>query len=71
MENEIIKRQSDEITKNPYIQQPGDMMIQEMKPYGDIITKLDTKERKATHRQYTKKDGTPGKQVVIVMQPDK
>lgn len=56
--------------KNENIKYPGDKITQEMMPCGDIVTRLDTKERKATHRQYTKKDGTPGKQTLTLMQPD-
>ena len=58
------------VRKNENIKYPGDKMTQEMKPSGDIVTKIDTKEQKATHRQYIKKDGTLGKQIITIMQPD-
>lgn len=55
---------------NENLKEPGDKLTQEIKPGGDVITKLNTKEKKATHRQYKKKDGTLGKQTIIIMQPD-
>ena len=57
------------VGKDEYIKSPGDKITKIMMPGGDIITKLDTKERKATHRQYMKKDGTPGKQTILIKQP--
>ena len=54
-----------------YLQKPGDKITKEVKPSGDIITKVDTEQIKFTRRQYTKKDGTRGKQTVTLMQPDK
>lgn len=39
-------------------------------PGGDIVTKVKAKKAKVTHRQYMKKDGTPGKQTITFMQPD-
>lgn len=69
--NEIIPASNNSVApRNENIKYPGDKMVQEMMPGGDIVTRLDTKERKATHRQYMKKDGTPGKQTVIFVQPD-
>ena len=58
------------IEKNANLKHPGDKITQKVTPKGDIVTKLDTKEKKATHRRYMKKDGTPGKQTIIIMQPD-
>ena len=39
------------IEKNANLKHPGDKIT----PKGDIVTKLDTKEKKATHRRYMKK----------------
>ncbi|WP_303840319.1 hypothetical protein [Selenomonas ruminantium] len=50
------------------IKAPGDKMTKEMKPCGDIVTKVNTKERKAVLRQYMKKDGTPGKRTLTFME---
>ena len=70
--NDIIPAQNSSIvSRNENIKYPGDRLTQEMTPSGDIVTRLDTKEKKATHRQYMKKDGTPGKQTITIMQPDK
>lgn len=55
---------------NDIIKHPGDKITQEKMPGGDIITRIDTKEKKATHRQYMKKDGKPGRQTITIMQPD-
>ena len=68
--NEVISTINRIVGRNAYIQQPGDRVTQEMMPGGDIVTRWDTKARKATHRQYMKKDGTPGRQTMILMQPD-
>ena len=70
MEKEIITVDDVGIKKDPNLQKPGDKITQMIMPKGDIVTRLDTEERKATHRQYMKKDGTPGKQTIIFMQPD-
>ena len=57
--------------RNSLVQEPGDMVTQYMTNNRNVITKADTSIFKATHRQYTKKDGTPGKQTITIMQPDK
>lgn len=59
-----------DIIKNENIKYPGDIMIQEMKPCGDIVTKLNTKERRATLRQYMKKNGKPGKKTIVIMETE-
>ena len=56
--------------KNKNLKKPGDKVSQEITATGDIITKVNTEEKKATHRQYVKKDGTLGKQTITIMQPD-
>ncbi len=65
--NDLVSTVSSGLSQ--YIQQPGDKLTQEMKPGGDIVTKLDAQQGKVTHRQYMKKDGTPGKQTITIMQP--
>lgn len=50
------------------IKQPGDSVERHMSPKGDVITRVKTKELNVTHRQYSKKDGTKGKQVLILKQ---
>ena len=74
--NEIVSNNTNNSTNifdrnNDIIKHPGDKIIQEKMPGGDIITRIDTKEKKATHRQYMTKDGKPGKQTIIIKQPDK
>lgn len=71
MKNTEIIPLNDENAGNEFIKYPGDKMTKIMTPCGNIVTRLDTKERKATHRQYMKKDGTPGKQTITIMQLDK
>ncbi len=69
-DNKMIPVNDAEIVQNPYLQEPGDTFIQKITPKGDIISKLDTKKAKMTHRQYVKKDGSKGKQTLTLMQPD-
>ena len=69
-QQELANRISQGAVKNPLIKHPGDKVTQYMTDHQDIITKAETQEFKATHRQYTKKDGTPGKQTITLMQPD-
>lgn len=69
-DNEMILANDAEIVQNPYLQEPGDTFIQKISPKGDIISKLNTKKVKMTHRQYGKKGGKKGKQTLILMQPD-
>ena len=77
MSNELVPRNTNDLVStigsglSKFIQNPGDTLTQEMKPGGDIVTKLDAQQGKVTHRQYMKKDGTPGKQIITIMQPDK
>lgn len=54
-----------------HVQKPGDTITQEVKPHGNVVTKLNSEQSKVTHRQYKKKDGTLGKQTLTIMQPDK
>lgn len=56
------------VETSPLIKQPGDRIEQRMTPKYDVITHIDTNELNATHRQYSKKDGTKGKQVLILKQ---
>lgn len=56
---------------NQLLTNPGDVVKAEKMPGGDIVARLDTKNRKATARQYMKKDGTPGKITVVDMEPNK
>lgn len=58
------------VSASPLIKSPGDKITEEMKPHGNIITRVDTKEFKAVGRQYTKKDGTPGKKTITFMELD-
>lgn len=76
MKNEMISNNTNNIgnifeRNNDIIKHSGDKITQEKMPGGDIITRIDTKEKKATHRQYTTKDGKPGRQTITIMQPDK
>ena len=68
--NKIVVLDNDTFNGNKNLKYPGDKIIQEKMPNGDIVTRLNTKKKKATHRQYIKKDGTPGKQTMIIMQSD-
>lgn len=56
--------------RNSLLREPGDKVTQYMTDSRNVITKAETKNFKATHRQYAKKDGTPGKQTITIMQPD-
>ena len=68
--NDLVSIENNEIAKSQYVQQPGDKVSQEMMPCGDVVTRLDTQQIKATVRQYMKKDGALGKKTMILMQPD-
>ena len=68
--NEIVKQINTVSKPGSLIKVPGDSVTQYMTDNRNIITKADTQDLKFTHRQYMKKDGTPGKQTITFMQPD-
>ena len=58
--------------KKDLIKNPNDHVERYMTPQGkEIVTKVDTQEMNATHRQYLKKDGTPGKQTLTFKEVEK
>lgn len=59
---------SNSITVSPLVKEPGDTVTQRKMPGGDVITKIDTANLNATHRQYYNKDGTPGKKTITLME---
>ena len=73
MRKKSVKKDNEAVTQTnigSLIKVPGDRIEQYMTPKGDVITKVDTKERNITHRQYGKKDGSKGKQTIIIKQID-
>ena len=60
-----------DIIKDADIIYPGDKITREMKPGGDIVTKIKTKKHRATLREYMKKDGKPGKKTIVIMETEK
>ena len=67
----VLIQDTSTITASPLIKQPGDSIEQHMSPKGDVITRVKTEGLNATHRQYNKKDGTKGKQVLILKQKER
>lgn len=72
LHNTLSSNKKSEILKkfSSLIKEPGDEISQYKTPRGDIITKIIAKYAKATHRQYSRKNGEKGKQTMIIMQPE-
>ncbi len=67
---ELVNQIAQNTGQNPLVKRPRDDYHQYMTDHGDVITKVNTDKVKATGRQYSRKDGSPGKRTITIMEPD-